>query len=554
MKKSWLLLLCLALVACGDKTPFPLPSSSGGGNGGPPPSPVASIVLTTNPSTLTFGKTASVSATVRDISDAFVPDGTEVTFTTSLGAVTSPGTTSNGIASATFTAGTAAGTAIIEALAGSISTSTQITVSAPQTGSIEFVSVSRSLIGIRGSGQPETSSITFRVKDISGNPAIDGLSVSFVMSGPSGGRLPGDGGEYIGELDDTPNSSSGATQGDGLATVVLNSGAVAGAVTVSASVSVSGSSATSSAPTISIGGGIASASHVNLEASVRNLPGLVFSNITSTISAFVADRSGNANVLPGTSVSFYTEAGAVFPSSGVTDSKGFVSVTLRTQAPDPFNVLSGDLHPINGHVTVLATLIGQEEFIDANGDGLYNEGEEFTDLPEPFIDRDDSGGYDPGEFFIDANGDGLYSEGNGVWDGPGCTGVGCLPGKTIWATIKLAFTGPATCSVTTTGTLPFVITNGTSKHFTITLGDINNNAPVTGTTITIAATKGTLSEPTSVTLGDIVEGPVTIGFTLADGDTDSTPDASIVSVLIKHGSLQGETIGDSSCSIAGTVQ
>ena len=71
--------------------------------------------------------------------------------------------------------------------------------------------------------------------------------------------------------------------------------------------------------------------------------------------------------------------------------------------------------------SVLAMAEGIEYFEDANSNGLYDFGEEFTDIGEPYLQIVDDDVIDPGsgEYFKDLDGDGEWdSGGNGVWDGP----------------------------------------------------------------------------------------------------------------------------------------
>lgn len=560
MKKGCLLLLFLAFISCGDKTPFSLPA--GGNTSTPPPPGVnapSEIGLTVNSATtttLTSGDNVNIVAIVKDNAGVILPNGTKVAFITTSGTISPQATTVDGKATATFTAGAIEGTTTITASSGTIFTTIPITVNRPQTGSILFDSSTPSLIGVIGGGQPITSTVTFLVKDIKGNLVADGLKVDFVMTGPSGGKISTNGGEFIGANGTTtPTLASGSTR-SGKASVILNSGAVSGAVTITASTSLGATTLSSSAPAISIGGGIASGPHFNIAASVLNLPGLGFSGITSTITGFIADRFGNFNILKGTSVSFYTEAGAIGPS-GLTNTDGLTSVLLRTQAPAPFPASPIALTPKNGHVTVLATVIGEEGFTDANGNGLYEAGEFINDLPEPFIDRNDNGTFDTGEFYIDADGNGLYSFGNNVWDGPACKDPVCLPSKTIWTRNTLAFTGPATCTISATDGSVSTINNAGTRSMLVTIGDINNNTPIAGTTITLVATKVTLGGPTSITLGDGVGGPFPIFFTLSDADAKADVPAGepySVTVKVVHGSLQGTSFSDFACSTFGTVR
>ncbi len=556
----------------------------------PPP---ASLTVVANPSSILVLGTTTITATVYDAGGNPVPDGTQVNFVLSdssygtLSNATSTTANTNGTATTTFIAGNKAGGVAITAISGSVSNNTSLNIVPAATGSIEFVSASPQVVGIAGSGQPETSFVTFYVRDINGNAAADGTAVTFTMNGPGGGA-------YItGSVVGASVATSSSVNGN--ASVTLHSGTVAGPVTIIAStyvnagqqttlssaidavvttipvVSVSGfpSSGTlridnelityagisgstftgcvrgsvstlpashlistqvygqntisSSATQISIGGGVPSAGHWNLATSQFNLSGLLYSGLTATISGYIGDRFGNYNILTGTAVSFYTEAGAI-DTQGITDSTGKTSVVIRTQAPDPADVKNirstpadADLadfasyytsnepwylgrplnyNPRDGWVTVLATTMGEESFLDENGDGLLtrsyslaacpsgytcecdNNGtpntyagkvttgitciaggfgaaskrsEGFIDIGEPFYDKNDNSirndgsvsGY-PFEEFIDANSNGLYDVPNGKWDGPDCKTTGCLSSKMIWKSIKLVFSGDYT--------------------------------------------------------------------------------------------------------------
>lgn len=336
----------------------------------------ASVTLAASPTSLTVGGTATITATVRDSSSTNVPDGTAVSFSldnSSLGTVTANATTSSGIATATFTASSdTPGTVTITASAGSAIGTTSIAISAADTGSIEFLSVTPAdnIIGIKGSGKTETAVIKFSVKDINGNAVLDGVNVDFCLSGPSGGRLPSAGGEYLNDQEEvtevftdansngcydtgetftdtasgtyadtlysSPVHASSSTVG-GVATVNLHSGLVSGNVTILATVQSTGLA--SSSGTISIGGGIANMQHFSLALSDLNIAGLAYINEQSTLSLLIADRFGNANLLADTTVSYYTESGATISSTSVLDSAGSTSMVYRTQNPNPEDVV-----------------------------------------------------------------------------------------------------------------------------------------------------------------------------------------------------------------------
>lgn len=532
-----------------DDPPGSAASNAGSDGGGvTPANPPASMVVSITPSSgLSALGTATVSATVRDAAGAVVADGTAVTFAvsnSSLGAITPTATTVSGVASATFQAGNTAGTVGVTVTSGAVSASGSIAILGANVGSIQFTSASPTVVGVKGSGQQENSLIIFSVKDVNGQAVADGTTVTFSLTGPNGGET----------ISPTTASTSG-----GQASTTLQSGSVPGPVTIVASVTVGSQTLSTSSTPISIGGGIPSATHFNLATTRFNLPGLVVSNSQATITGFIADRFGNFNVLTGTSISFFTEAGAV-DRSDVTDATGIASVIFRTQAPNPAEVgisasetnlinalnatytltipTDGAVHPSDGYVTVVATVQGEESFSDANANGRYDTGESFTDLGEPFIDKNDDGcrndgstqncdgvvsaDTDPFEEFIDTNGNGSYDGPNGVWDGPGCTGTGCQTVKTIWTSIRLAFTAHASfCELAGNTT----VADGATNSFSFMVGDLNTNRLVPGTTISVVLSgAGTLGGLTSHTVPDgIPFGPTTMSFSISDedpGDTD----------------------------------
>jgi adhesin/invasin len=404
---------------------------------------------------------------------------------------------------------------------------------------VEFVSATPAVIGLKGSGQTEVSVIVFNLKDINGKPVADGTAVSFSMSGPSGGKLPDNGGEYIGDLDSTPTQATGSTA-SGSVSVNLHSGSVSGIVRITASTDIgSGTTISAVSTAVSIGGGIPSAAHFTVSTDQYNLAGLAFVNKTANITATLADRFGNYNVLTGTSVSFYAESGAV-NRSATTDAKGIATSPFRTQAPDPAHVdcqawetslittlnaryglavpacTKDTAHPRNGWASIMVAVRGEEAFDDRNGNGIYDAGEPFTDTQqEAYIDKDDSGarndgtGSAPFEEFIDDNGNGSYDGANGVWDS----------NKTIFQNITLLITGgPTYIRFDTAG--GFNIPNGSSKTFRVLVADANLNPLSSGSTVTISSTAGTLTGLISYTFPNAFQqGPTELTVVLSDSDT-----------------------------------
>ncbi|MCU7854277.1 MAG: hypothetical protein KZQ79_01040, partial [Candidatus Thiodiazotropha sp. (ex Lucinoma borealis)] len=79
--------------------------------------------------------------------------------------------------------------------------------------------------------------------------------------------------------------------------------------------------------------------------------------------------------------------------------------------------------PINGRVTILASMLGEESFIDSvPSNGFLDTGETFFDMPEAFRDDDEDGFYTVFvDEFVDFNSDGQYTESDGLYNGILCT-------------------------------------------------------------------------------------------------------------------------------------
>jgi hypothetical protein len=114
--------------------------------------------------------------------------------------------------------------------------------------------------------------------------------------------------------------------------------------------------------------------------------------------------------------------------------------------PPPPSPESRILNPRDNLVTLIAVTRGEEAFTDSNNDGKYDEGEDFEDLTEPFVDMNDSGTREEIEPFIDTND-------NGVWDGKN----GTFDASTlIWVEEKILWTGVPLRGYDDTGARPTI--------------------------------------------------------------------------------------------------
>lgn len=267
--------------------------------------------------------------------------------------------------------------------------------------SVQFVSAVPSIMALSGtgtSGQSENSLVTFMVKDKIGNP-VSGTTVNFALT------------TTVGDL--TISNTSDISDLNGLVTVDVLSGNVSTSVAVIAT--LADLSASTQSSQLSVNTGFPDQDSFSLSADPDQISALVKEGDTVTLSIRAADHLNNP-VPDGTAVYFTTEGGAVEPSCSTIS--GTCSVLWTLQKPIP----------ANNQITVMATAIGSESFTDANGNGLYNPGEPFTDLSEAFRDDNENGIFDSGsEEFFDFNGNGLFDPANGIYNGylcadpPNCT-------------------------------------------------------------------------------------------------------------------------------------
>jgi hypothetical protein len=102
--------------------------------------------------------------------------------------------------------------------------------------------------------------------------------------------------------------------------------------------------------------------------------------------------------------------------------------------PDPIRIEGGNRptnNPRDNLVTLMAFTSGEESFIDANNNGVYDANEKFDDLTEPFVDGNDNATHDEDERFIDANGNGVWDGKNDRWDA----------NTLIWVQDRILWTG-----------------------------------------------------------------------------------------------------------------
>lgn len=385
--------------------------------------------LTINPSTLSAGGNAAVSVAVLNDGAPYTAP-LAVSFTSPCivaGKATMgpPVLTQLGVANTSYTdkgCGVAdVITASVTLADSTVTRSGTITVLPASAGSIKSITADTTNIALKGTGgfgRQEFSTLRFEVYDSTG-ARLPGVRVDFRFA-DSGTDTT------VGGL--TLNPAFATSAGDGSVTTLVTAGLLPTSVRVVASTNAGAVTTLSNILVVSTG--VPVQKRFSLSTVTGNCEGLDIDQLCSTVTATVGDQFGNP-APDGTAVSFITEAGLIgascvtgsLPEPGATPvgqttnssigpGSGTCSVRLR----------SSNTRTVDGRVTVLAYLLGEEDFFDANGNSRYEAAESHTDLP-PAVYRDDneSVGWSPGEPCIGlpaigtpdcgATGDGRY---NGV--------------------------------------------------------------------------------------------------------------------------------------------
>ncbi len=351
------------------------------------------------------------------------------------------------------------------------------------------------IMGVKTSGYREQQVLTFQLLDSSAQPFTGQATLKFAIVSTGGASIAPD---------------TALLDASGEASVTVYSGTTAGTLAVHASAYLgTDTSATAkviaetTSPTLAIVGAKANGRNFAVTCHDESIPSLwrndcsfMRTDITEKCTAVVGDRFNN-RLGAGGEVTWHTEAGLFGPPShlpvadptttddgalGRTDN---IFSTLNTRMPEDVPPAAGELrvpadpnercvaldgsplvrNPRDGLVTFIVTTQGEEGFYDANGNGVYDQGEDFIDQGEPYIDANDNNQWDPGEEFIDSNNNGQYDGPNGKWDSD----------TTIWAVGHLMLTNVAKYGNPQPAEL--VLPAGGSGLVTLSWQDENGNSP-----------------------------------------------------------------------------
>jgi hypothetical protein len=363
-------------------------------------------------------------------------------------------------------------TAFIDGTTQSLALSPALTIAAPAVSSVAFISATPQTIFLKGSGFTEASTVVFQVRDGNNNP-LPNVSVSMHLLTLTGGvTIEG------GTADVVRNSDA-----NGQVPVRVNSGTLPTPVRVSAT--IVGTSISTVSSNLSVAVGLPSQLNFSLSQGTKNIEGYNIDGTPNTYQIIAADRSGNP-VPNGTSINFVAEGGQVEPIKQTV----LVNGIARTTA----NFVSSEPRPVDGRVTITAYALGEESFIDLNGNNVYDPGEPFQDLGNIFKDRNFDGIFDPttdeyiplavnntsacsvsnnGLLALDASIPSVPGTCDGVWSGAGQvyvrrateTVLSTSNGRPLWSTTSGL---DATCSKVKLQTGPETSTTG---QFTVVAGD-----------------------------------------------------------------------------------
>ena len=493
---------------------------------------VSGISLSVTPNELLAdGKSeSSLVATVTDGNGDPAPDGQRIDFTISAGsgglpyAATTWDYTSGGLATATYRAGTAAGTVTVKASSSSGASDTaDITLIGGGLGSVTVTSGSPSIVA-DGSAQ---TLISATVKDTNGNNVPDGTTVDFSTTA---GTL----------------SAASATTNYGVATVLLTSSTKVGTAKVTASTGgVSGDVSVDFVP--------GPVNALSLTATPSNLT--ADGDSTSTIRVMVRDAGGNA--IDDETISFTVTTGTgTLSAPTATTSGGVATVTYTASTTAGVETITAE--STNGtsdtvNVTLVAATVGTVT-VTSGSSNVVADGTASTLISATVKDTNGNNVADGTTVNFSTTAGTLSAASATTTNGVATvtlTSATILGSATVTATSGgvsdttiVNFVAGAVNTVTVLATPDNLSADGTSTStITATVLDANSN-PVSGETISFTAVSGTLSAANATTSASgVATVTYTAPATVPGGGTDTVTGTS----------TNGKTGNDTITLVAATV-
>lgn len=246
--------------------------------------------------------------------------------------------------------------------------SLSLPVAAPNVASVTFAEATPATIYLKGSGAVENSNVSFKIVDANGN-GVPNQSVNLTATTWAGGIT----------LDGVTNQTiTKVSDSNGIVIVRVNSGTVPTPVRVRAALT-NNANVQAVSSLLSVAVGLPSQLNFSLAQGTVNIEGGGYDGTPNTYTVTVSDRMSNP-VPDGTAVNFIAEAGQVNASAQTQKNANGIAVATA-------NFSSAQPKPDDGRVTVTAYALGEESFIDQNGNNVYDAGEPFQDLGDIYVDR-----------------------------------------------------------------------------------------------------------------------------------------------------------------------
>ncbi|MGK0410664.1 MAG: hypothetical protein ACJASB_002843, partial [Shewanella psychromarinicola] len=218
-----------------------------------------------------------------------------------------------------------------------------------------------------------------------------------------------------------------------------------------------------------------------------------------------------------------------------------------------------------GRSTITAYAIGEESFVDLNGNGLFDTDEDFIDLSEAFTDDNEDGVYRGSsvplgavnEEFIDFNANGSFDTKDTFYTGLLCamgsaadctqTGVNNTQAQlNVFRNMPIVMSGSVPygrlVDIDSLGNITPVVdidltaaTGVSSKTVYLFVSDLNNNTLANGTAISAATDNGALSTSTSSYIigNNTSNKPLLYAFTVTREASPNQKSVGLLSITVK---------------------
>lgn len=395
-----------------------------------------------------------------------------------------------------------------------------LNITAAPATNLSFVSVAPSRIFLANSGGPTQAIAEFKLINAR-EEALQGQNVILTLKTLNGGIPKASFGEVS-----SITSITMPTDGNGKVSVPIFSGTVPTNVVINAAL-VSNPLIQTDSSVLAIASGRPAQVRVSLSLEKLSIEGANHDGDSSQVTMSLADRQGNP-VPDGTAVNFVTEGGVMIPpvcTTGVVPGDSQCSVTIRSQNP----------RSADGLVSILAYVAGEEDFVDANFNNIYDCGESFTDLGTAYRSNSTKTSSVINPFVV-----GDFSVPRAASASKCKSGIEPTPqaGDGVWGSadvraqaVMVFATGVAKITSVFKASVQLLAGDASSKvipGLALTINDANGNSSPTGSTIDLSVKDNTEKAPLTSKIVDSAGGTI---FTYGTCELVSTNSFKILNTL-----------------------